>query len=433
MAEPHRVVIVGGGFAGLNAARALRRAPVRVTLIDRRNFHLFQPLLYQVATGGLSPANIAAPLRAILSRQKNVEVMLSEVTGFDVAARETVLSDSRRVPYDTLIVAAGARYNYFGHPEWEAFAPPLKSIEDATAIRAKVLRAFEAAELEPDPARRRAWLTFVIVGGGPTGVELAGALAEVSRHTLKHDFRRINPADATILLVEGQSRVLGFYPPKLTDKAERSLRRLGVTLCNDTVVTDLTAESVRMKRGGVEETVAAKTILWTAGVQAVPLAAIVAHATGCPVDRGGRLMVGPDLTLPNHPEIFALGDISHLAGSDGKPLPGLAPVAIQEGRYAAEAIRARLKGKTPAPFRYRDKGSMATIGRASAVAEVGRLRVGGVVAWLLWLFIHLMYLVKFENRLLVLLQWAWNYLTFNRSARLITHQQRDGQPPQPER
>lgn len=417
---PHRVVVVGGGFGGLSAARALRRAPVKITLVDRRNFHLFQPLLYQVATGGLSPANIAAPLRSILKRQKNVEVVLGEVRAFHPASREIELTDGGRMGYDTLIVAAGARYNYFAHPEWEAIAPPLKTIEDATTIRAKILSAFEAAERETDPDRRRAWLTFVIIGGGPTGVELAGALAEISRHTLKHDFRHINPADATVLLIEGQPHALHVYPPPLVEKAARSLKRIGVTTRTNTTVTDVGEGFVRVKTGETVETIAAHTVLWTAGVQAAPLAKSLAAATGAPADRGGRIQVGNDLSLPGHPEIFSIGDMACCLGSDGRPLPGIAPVANQQGLYVAGLIRDRLRGRTRPPFVYRDRGSMATIGRASAVVDFGWLRIGGLFAWLIWLFVHLMFLVQFESRLLVFLQWAWNYFTFNRSARLIT-------------
>jgi NADH:ubiquinone reductase (H+-translocating) len=420
MAASHRVVIVGGGFGGLAAAQALKRAPVRVTLIDRRNFHLFQPLLYQVATGGLSPANIAAPLRAILKRQKNVDVVMGDVAGFDVAARQVLLADGSRFEYDSLIVAAGARYNYFAHPEWEAVAPPLKTVEDATNIRAKLLSAFEAAEREDDPAVRKALLTFVIIGGGPTGVELAGALAEISRHTLKEDFRRINPADAVILLLEGLPHVLGVYPPKLIEKATRSLERLGVTVRTGAMVTDVAPCHVSIKSGDAVETIPTRTILWTAGVQGAPLAKTLAEAAGVELDRGQRIVVGADLTVPGHPELFVVGDMAHCRGAEGKPLPGIAPVATQQGKYVARLIRERQRGKSLPPFAYKDRGMMATIGRSSAVVDLGWLRIGGHFAWLMWLFVHLMFLVRFENRLMVFLQWAWNYFTFNRTARLIT-------------
>ncbi|MCC7419531.1 MAG: NAD(P)/FAD-dependent oxidoreductase [Planctomycetaceae bacterium] len=419
--SPHRVIIVGGGFAGLSAARALRKAPVRVTLIDRRNFHLFQPLLYQVATGGLSPANIASPLRAILKRQKNVNVVMEEVVEFDVAGREVVLRDGVRIPYDSLIVAAGARYNYFGHPEWEQFAPPLKTVEDATTIRGRILTAFEEAEREADPALRKAWLTFVIIGAGPTGVELAGALAEISRHTLAREFRHVNPADATILLVEAGPRVLAAYPQSLIDKAQRTLQRIGVTVRTATKVTNVEPHQVTVDAGQGVEVIPARTILWTAGVQATPLAGLLARAADAETDRIGRIIVQPDLTIAGHPEIFVLGDMAHCKGKDGNPLPGIAPVANQQGTYAGKLIHKRLLGRTVGPFKYFDKGTMATIGRAAAVVDLGWLRIGGYLAWLMWLFIHLMYLVRFENRLLVFLQWAYNYFTFNRSARLITH------------
>jgi NADH dehydrogenase len=394
---------------------------VHVTLIDRRNFHLFQPLLYQVATGGLSPANIASPLRAILKRQKNVNVVMEEVVEFDVPGREVVLRDGVRLPYDSLIVAAGAKYNYFGHPEWEQFAPPLKTVEDATTIRGRILTAFEEAERETDPALRKAWLTFVIIGAGPTGVELAGALAEISRHTLAREFHHVNPADATILLVEAGPRVLSSYPQSLIDKAQRTLERIGVTVRTATKVTNVEPHQVTVDAGQGTEVIPARTILWTAGVQATPLAAMLAKAATVETDRIGRIMIRPDLTLAGHPEIFVLGDMAHCKGKEGNPLPGIAPVANQQGAYAGKLIRERLRGRTVEPFQYFDKGTMATIGRAAAVVDLGWLKIGGYLAWLMWLFIHLMYLVRFENRLLVFLQWAYNYFTFNRSARLITH------------
>ena len=415
-----KVVIIGGGFGGLYAALSLRRAPVEVTLIDRRNFHLFQPLLYQVATGGLSPANIAAPLRSILKRQPNTRVILGEVTGFNVEGKQVLLGDSA-ILYDTLIVAAGSQHHYFGHDNWAEQAPGLKTVEDATRMRARILKAFESAEIEPDPQRVRAWLTFVIVGGGPTGAELAGALAEIAHDTLRRDFRRINPADAQILLVEGTGRILPSFPPKLSLSAQRSLERLGVTVLTDTTVADVGPELVRLKSAQGEKEVSVRTILWAAGVQASPLGLQLARATGAETDRGGRVMVRPDLTLANHPEIFVIGDLGHGVGRDGQPLPGVAQVGIQQGRYAAQLISARLRGRTLAPFQYRNLGNMATIGRASAVADFGWLRLSGYPAWLLWLFIHILWLVEFDNRLLVMLQWSWNYLTRNRAARLITN------------
>jgi NADH dehydrogenase len=415
----HRVVIVGGGFGGLNAARALRRAPVHVTLIDRRNFHLFQPLLYQVATGGLSPANIAAPLRWIVERQENCNVFLGEVRGFDVKSRH-VQFNGTPVTYDTLIVAAGARYSYFGHPEWETFAPGLKSIEDATQIRGRFLSTFELAERETDAQRRRMLLTFVVVGGGPTGVEMAGTMAEVARFTLKHEFRNIDPADSQIVLVEAGDRVLPAYPPDLSAKAQQSLERLGVVVRTKTMVTNVADDHVMLKFGGAEERLATRHIIWAAGVEASPLAKALADATGAKLDRAGRISVESDLTLAGHPEIFVLGDMANYSHQDGKPLPGVAPVAIQQGRFVAKLIAARLRGKTLPTFRYRDRGNMATIGRSAAVADLGKLHLSGFVAWMMWLVVHLANLISFGNRLLVLVQWAWNYFTFDRSARLIT-------------
>ncbi len=417
--QPHRVVIIGGGFGGLNAVRALRRAPVQVTLIDRRNFHLFQPLLYQVATGGLSPANIAAPLRSILERQRNCQVLLGEVQAIDVAARR-VRFDGAEIPYDTLIVAAGASHSYFAHPEWESLAPGLKTVEDATEIRGRLLTAFELAEREADADRRRMLLTFVIVGGGPTGVEMAGAVAEIARHDLLHEFRRINPTDAQILLVEAGERVLSAYPPDLSKKAEESLQRLGVTVRTKTLVSAIRPDYVEIQSGGTTERLPTQTVVWAAGVQASPLARLLAEATGAQLDRAGRIAVEPDLSLPGHPEIFVVGDMANFSHQTGKPLPGVAPVAIQQGRYVAKLIAARLRGRPLAPFHYRDRGSLATIGRSAAVADFGKLRFSGRLAWLLWLMIHLMNLVSFRNRLLVLVQWGWNYFTYDRAARLIT-------------
>jgi NADH dehydrogenase len=426
---PHRVIIVGGGFAGLTAARALRRAPVRVALIDRRNFHLFQPLLYQVATGGLSPANIAAPLRSIFERQKNCEVLLGEVRAIDVAGRLVHFNETQ-LAYDTLIVATGARDHYFGHPEWEKHATGLKSIEDATKIRARLLTAFEHAERSGEVEHRRELLTFVIVGGGPTGVELAGTMAEIARQTLKHEFRRIDPADAQILLIEAGERILSAYPPDLSEKAQASLERLGVVVRTKTMVTDVAADHVVVTFGGAQERINSQMVVWAAGVAASPLARMLADATGAKLDRGGRILVERDLSLPGHPEIFALGDMANYSHQDGKPLPGVAPVAIQQGKFVAKLIAARLNGKRLPQFRYRDLGSLATIGRSAAVAEFGKFHVSGFLAWLMWLVIHLMKLVGFRNRFLVLIQWGWNYFTFDRSARLITETDDEGEPPE---
>jgi NADH dehydrogenase len=415
----HRVVIVGGGFSGLYAAHALRKAPVELTLIDRRNFHLFQPLLYQVATGGLSPANIASPLRALLSRQRNARVLLGEVVGFDLDRREVRLADAV-VPYDSLIVAAGARHHYFNHPEWEKYAPGLKTVEDATDMRRRILYAFEAAELSSDPKAREAWLTFVVVGAGPTGVELAGAVGEVAHRTLRNDFRSIRPASARILLLEGGDRVLAAYVPKLSQKAAESLANLGVTVRTGTIVTDVTAESVAVRHGDQTEVIPTRTILWAAGVDASPLGRMLATATGAEADRSGRVIVSADMSLPGRPEVFVIGDLASYSHQTGKPLPGLAPVAMQQGQYVADLIERRLRGEPPRTFHYKDRGMMATIGAASAVADLGWIKLSGYPAWLAWLFVHILFLIEFENRLLVMVQWGWNYFTRNRSARLIT-------------
>lgn len=424
----HRVLIIGGGFGGLSAARALRRAPVQVTLVDRRNFHLFQPLLYQVATGALSPANIAAPLRALLRRQANVEVLLGEVDEIDVAARRVRLRDGA-LTYDSLIVAAGATHSYFGHPEWEADAPGLKTIEDATALRRKILLAFETAERLHDPAEIGPWMTFVIVGAGPTGVEMAGAVAELAHETLRHDFRSIDPTRARILLVEGTDRVLPPFAPKLSAQARTGLERMGVEVRCNTLVTGIENGAVTLKSGNDTERIASHTFLWSAGVAASPLAKLLAGATGSELDRGGRVRVAPDLTLAGHPEIFVIGDMALFPGHDGRPLAGVAPVAMQQGRYAANLIAARLSGKTLPEFRYRDRGTMATVGRMKAVADLYGFQFGGALAWFVWLFVHLMQIVQFDSRIMVLLQWAWHYTTRNRSARLITGTTEETSPP----
>lgn len=419
MESRHHVIIIGGGFGGLYAAQALKKTPVQVTLIDRRNFHLFQPLLYQVAAGQLSPANIAAPLRAVLKRQKNTEVLLAEVVDFDVENRRVLLSDGE-VGYDTLVVATGARHHYFGHPEWEQSAPGLKTIEDATEIRRRVLLNFEAAERETDPDHRHALLTFILVGGGPTGVELAGTLGELSRHTLRGNFRHFNPASATILLIEATDRILPTFPHRLSAKAAAALARLGVTVRTGTVVTDIQGQTVTLRTGDQTESISVGTILWTAGVQGSPLGQLLAKKTGTTVDRAGRVVVQPNLSLPGHPEIFVIGDLASYSHQDNKPLPGIAPVAMQQGRYVAKLIEARLRGEQLEPFRYKSHGNMATIGRAKAVADLGWIGFSGLFAWLAWLFIHIIYLIEFGNRVLVVFQWAWNYFTQGRSARLIT-------------
>ena len=419
MAERHRVVIVGGGFGGLSAALQLKRAPVDVTLIDRCNYHLFQPLLYQVATGTLSPANIASPLRNILKKHKNVRVLMGEAVRLDTANRRVILNDGV-VDYDTLIVAAGASHQYFGHDEWEEFAPGLKTIEDATDMRRRILLAFEAAERESDPEKQRAWMTFVIVGAGPTGVELAGALGEIANDSLRHDFRHIDPSTTRIILVEGTDRALPSYPPKLSAAASRMLDRLGVTLRTGTFVTGVRKHSVTVRMGERSEEIPTRTVLWAAGVLASNLGRSLSEEARAPLDKAGRVIVERDLTVPGHPEIFVIGDLANFSHQNGKPLPGVAQPAIQQGRYAGRAIAARFRGKALRPFHYFDKGNLATIGRGAAVADLNWLTLSGFSAWVIWIFIHLAYIIEFQNRLLVLVQWAWLYITYDRSARLIT-------------
>jgi NADH dehydrogenase len=415
----HHVVIIGGGFGGLHAAKALRHVPARVTLIDKRNFHLFQPLLYQVATGGLSPADIAHPLRSVFARDRHVSVMMAEVSDIDVTQRRVILRDGS-LTYDTLVLATGASHQYFGHDEWAPQAPSLKTIEDALAMRRRIFLAFEAAERAADPTKRQALMTFVIVGGGPTGVELAGTLGELSHTTLKDHFRAIDPTQVTIFLLEGQERVLATFPADLSAKAEVALGQLGVTVQTSTVVTDIDQGTVLIRHGEATDSIQAHTILWTAGVKASSLGASLAKYTGAELDRAGRVTVQPDLTVPGHPEIFVIGDLAAFTHQDGKLLPGLAAVAIQQGRYVGDAIRQRLQGKTPQHFRYVNKGSLAIIGRNAGVADLGRLHLVGFPAWLLWLFVHILYLIGFDNKLLVLFQWAWNYMTRKRGAQLIT-------------
>jgi NADH dehydrogenase len=425
----HRVVVVGGGFGGLQAALALRRASVAVTLVDRRNFHLFQPLTYQVATGALSPGEIAYPLRAILKRQRNARVLMAEVSGFDLGRRELSLRSVAGAPapssiaYDSLIVAGGSHYSYFGHDDWSEHAAEVKSLESALTARGRILGAFEAAEMEPDPDRRASWLTFVVVGAGPTGVEMAGQIAELARDTLRHDFRSVDPRTGRIVLVEAADRVLTAFPPSLSARAERSLARLGVTtMLRRTVVSVEPSGVVVQDPDGGAERIATRTVVWAAGVAASELASMLAEATGAECDRSGRLTVERDLTLPGHPEVLALGDMVRVRGPDGAPmaLPGTAPVAMQQGRYAAAVVRDRLRGRASAPFHYRDKGNLATIGRAAAVADIRNLKLSGLPAWLTWLIVHLWYLVGFQNRLLVFIRWSFSFWTHGRGARLIT-------------
>jgi NADH dehydrogenase len=417
-----RVVIIGGGFGGLYAARALARAPVRVTLLDRRNHHVFQPLLYQVATAALSPGDIASPIRDIQRRQRNTEVLLEEVLAVDTANRRVVLT-ARELPYDFLIVAAGATHAYFGHDNWEPLAPGLKTLEDALVIRRRILLAFERAELETDEARRRALLTFVVIGGGPTGVEMAGALAEISRQSLARNFRHFDPRSARILLIEAGPAVLATFPPPLREAARRDLVRLGVDVRTGQPVTDVRQGAVTV--GG--DTIPAETIVWAAGVAASRLGATI----GAPLDRAGRVLVQKDLTVPGHPEVFVVGDLASLQDDEGKPLPGVAQVAIQMGEHAAANIVRTIENQPHAPFKYHDLGNMATIGRASAVADFGWLRLKGLLGWMSWAFVHIFNLIGFRNRLVVFVEWAWAYFSYQRSVRLITGERPagDASPP----
>ncbi len=430
-----RVVVIGGGFGGLQAVRKLRRAEVDVTLVDRQNFHLFQPLAYQLATGALSAAEIAVPLRWVLKRQPNVRVVLAEVTGFDLERRQVVLDrlpNGRRgatLGYDTLVVAGGSQYSYFGHDDWRSRAPELKSLAGAVDIRNRILSAFEAAEVEQDDERRRSWLTFVVVGGGPTGVEMAGQIAELARDSLRRDFRSVDTRTARVLLVETADRILTSFPPSLSQKAERALEQLGVTPLVGHTVVDVDPASVKIRSGSGEiEDIAADTVIWAAGVAASPLAATLAAAAGAQVDRAGRLPVTPDLTVPGHPEVFAIGDMVQVVQSDGTIalLPGLAPVAMQEGRYAARVIRNRLRGRATRPFKYVDKGNLATIGRSKAVADIKGIHISGFAAWLTWLLVHLFYLIGFQNRLLVVTRWTFSFFTRGRGARLINESGANG-------
>jgi NADH dehydrogenase len=425
----HHVVVVGGGFGGLQAVSKLRRAPVEVTLVDRRNFHLFQPLTYQVATGALSPGEIAYPLRAVFKRDRNVRVVLAEVADFDLDARALHLRSVPPVPaparlsYDTLIVAGGSDYSYFGHEEWRLHAAEVKSLESALALRGRLLTAFEAAEAEPNPEARDAWLTFVVVGAGATGVEMAGQIAELARETLRRDFRTIDPRAARILLVEAADRVLTSFPPSLSAKAERSLQRLGITVRTGGTVIEIDGAGVTLEsRDGGMERIASRVTVWAAGVTASSLAGRLADLTGAERDHAGRLTVEPDLTVPGHPEVFAIGDMVRIRDAGGAPvvLPGLAPVAMQQGRYAAGVVRARLRGRRHGAFRYRDKGNLATIGRATAVADIKGIRLSGFPAWATWLVVHLWYVIGFQNRLLVLIRWSFSFATHGRGARLIT-------------
>lgn len=421
MTGRRRVLILGGGFGGLSAARALSRINAEITLIDKNNYHLFQPLLYQVATGGLSPADIASPLRGVLKKRKNVRTLMLEVTAIDKENREVICSD-QRIPYDILIVATGAENQYFGHDSWRAIAPGLKTLDDALEIRTRIFTAFEKAELEQDEQLRKSLLTFVIIGGGPTGVELAGAVAEIARDTLKHDFRSIDPTSARILLVERGERILAAFSPGLSVKATESLERLGVEVSTGHSVTSIVSDRIVISAGTKETKLTAGTILWASGTRASALGAVLAGEEKQELlDYQGRVVVLPDLTLPDYPEIFVIGDLASFSHQTGEALPGLAPVAISQGQYVARVIAARIAGQpSPGRYKYRDRGILATIGRTAAVVDFPKLRFSGFFAWLAWLFIHLMQLCELDNRLLVMIQWAWNYFTRNRGARLIT-------------
>jgi len=416
----NRIVIIGGGFGGLYAAKALTGNTVTVTLIDRRNFHLFQPLLYQVATGGLSPADIAYPLRTVFKRQQNLQVILGEVIDIDFTEKHVTVED-RKYVYDFLIIATGSQNYYFGHNEWAKQAPGLKNIEEATFIRGRILSAFEQAELETDSENRAALLTFAIIGGGPAGVEMAGAIAELSRLTLLHEFRNINPEDARILLIEGADRILPPYPASLSQKAARSLQRLGIEIMTRTKVTQIDSRAVTAETEKGRVTIAAHTVLWTAGVTGSSLGGSIEKNTSIVRDKSGRIAVDKYCRLPGYNDVFVIGDLALFKDTNSLPLPGTAPVAMQQGRYVAKVIKSSVKKKDSPPFRFKNRGNLAVIGRSSAVAFSGKLKFSGIFAWLLWLFVHLMYLVGFENRLLVFLQWAFNYFTKNKSARLITN------------
>lgn len=418
-----RVVIIGGGFGGLSAAKALAKENVRVTVLDRQNHHLFQPLLYQVATAALSPADIAEPLRHILRHQSNVEVIMTDAESIDVEGKRVVTTDGS-IEYDHLIVAAGARHSYFGKPEWEKVAPGLKSLDDALEIRRRLLLAFELAEKTTDEAERAAALTFVVVGAGPTGVEMAGSIAEIARVTLVRDFRHINPAQARVILLDATARVLPVYVPELSEKAQSQLEHIGVTVRLQAMVDEITEEGVRLKSG---EFIPSHTVIWAAGNAASPLG----KSLGVPLDRQGRVIVNPDLTIPGHPEVQVIGDQAHFDPGNGVPLPGLSPVAMQQGKHAARNIGSQILGGWPSRFEYLDKGTMATIGRHAAVADLGFARFSGLLAWLAWLFVHLIFLISFRNKLMVFLNWAYIYLTFGRHVRLITGREwKDVQPPE---
>ncbi len=418
-ASVHHVVIIGGGFGGLYAAQTLGLGAVKVTLIDKRNFHVFQPLLYQVATGGLSPADISSPLRGILKHNKNTEILMGEVKKID-PKKQTVQLQYKEISYDSLIVATGANHQYFGHEEWAERAPGLKTVEDALEMRRRIFIAFESAEKETDPKKREAWLTFAIVGAGPAGVELAGALAEIAHGTLKEDFRNINTQDAKIILVQSSDRILPSYSPLLSAKAKASLEQLGVTVLTGTRVIKMDNQVITVRRSDEIESIRARTVLWTAGMKASPMAQHLSECTDAELDRSGRVIVNPDFNIPENENIFVIGDVANYSHQEGKPLPGVAPVAMQSGKYVANLIESRLQGKTIPSFRYMDWGSLAVIGKHAAVVEMGFLKLSGFLAWVFWMFIHVFYLLEFDNKLIVMIQWAWSYFTRDKGARLIT-------------
>lgn len=415
---PH-VVVVGGGFAGLYTAKDLGNAPVKVTLVDKRNFHLFQPLLYQVATGSLSPADISSPLRLVVGRNRNTHVILDEVVDINPREKQVIMREGV-LNYDKLVIGTGVHHHYFGNEHWENDAPGLKSIENALDIRRRIFLAFEEAEKVSSPEEKEEWLTFVIVGGGPTGVELAGAIAEIAHKVIKNDFQEIDTTKARILLIEGMDRVLPPYPEELCQKAQESLEHLGVKVLTNRMVTNIENNVVSIRHGEEIEIIKTRTTLWAAGVKAGSLAETIAKRTNAETDRAGRIMVEPDLSIKNHPNIFIIGDLAHFAHQDNKPLPGIAPVAMEEGRYVAKLIKAQIRGEAIAPFSYVDKGSLAVIGDNYAVVNLGFVKLSGFIAWLIWVFAHIYYLIEFDNKLVVMIQWAWNYMTRGRGARLIT-------------
>lgn len=420
ISQKHQVVIIGGGFAGLNTAKALKNAPVEVTLIDKRNFHLFQPLLYQVATGTLSPADISTPLRLVLRKHQNTQVILDEVIDINPDTQQVILNNHPPVAYDTLIVATGVSHHYFGNDHWKTYAPGLKTVEDAVNMRRQIFAAFEAAEKELSPEQQKAWLTFVIVGGGPTGVELAGAITEIANSSLKGDYRRIDPSEAKIILIEGLDRILPPYTPDLSAKAAETLSNRGVTVMTKAMVTDIQPDLVTVKVGEEIQQIPAKTILWAAGVKASKMGEIISQRTQAKLDRSGRVMVESDLSVSGYQNIFVIGDLANFSHQSDKPLPGVAPVAVQEGKYVAKLITKRLSGETLEPFAYSDAGSLAVIGQNAAVADFKFIRLSGFIAWFIWVWAHIYYLIEFDNKLIVMLEWSWNYFTKGRGARLIT-------------